>query len=328
MTTDLKTPWTPGETSTTSSAATMLPTRDDDLSLLGRLDGEFVLRITAGPQCGRLVRLSSAKCTVGSAPFCTLRLHGADVQPVHCVILHGRGRSVVRRWSDATLLNDRTFDDMPLAAGDRLSVGPIELQVVELPGKKLHEALGAVKRFGKELQADRGRLGDLKGRLDLANRQGRRRLRAAVAKLRKYQMRLAEAEGRRRLQTEEQAQLALERTRLEALDREVQARLAECERRRETLAAEEKLLLEQAERMRTLAKQSSQDREAAQEALTQRRAELAAAEARLQEQLAQAAALEAGASGSGPPSGGRRRPETPRCGTRTTSAGPRRSHGS
>ncbi|MBA4018394.1 MAG: hypothetical protein C0483_14605 [Pirellula sp.] len=295
MTTDLKTLWTSGETATTTSAAAMSPTRDDDLSLLGRLDGEFVLRITAGPQCGRLVRLSSAKCTIGSAPFCTLRLHGPEVQPVHCVILHGRGRSVVRRWSDATLLNDRTFDDLPLAAGDRLSVGPIELQVVELPGKKLQEALGAFKRFGKELQADRDRVGDLKGRLDLANRQGRRRLRAAVAKLRKYQMRLAEAEGRRRLQTEEQAQLSLERARLETLQREVQTRLEESDRRRGTLAAEEKLLLEQAERMRTLAKQSSQDREAAQEALAQRRAELAAAEARLQEQLASAAAQVANA---------------------------------
>ncbi|MGC3966809.1 MAG: FHA domain-containing protein [Pirellulales bacterium] len=254
-------------------------------SLLGDVAGDFLLRITAGPQAGRMVRLSSAKCTVGSAPYCTLRLHGPEVQPVHCVILHGKNRSVVRRWSGSTLLNDRTFEDMPLAAGDRLSVGPVEFQVVELPGK-LREAADAMRRANKELNYDRSALSGLTNRLELANRQGRRRLRAAVAKLRKYQMRLAEMEGRRRLQTEELAQLQLERGRIEALDRDVQSRRAECESRRLTLAAEEKLLLEQAERMRTLAKQASHDREAAQDAWEAKRAELAKAEADVQARVA------------------------------------------
>ena len=53
---------------------------------------------------------------------------------------------VVRRWSPDTLLNGCQFTDAPLNPGDRLSIGPIELEVV-LPGtvpelpRLLHAAL-------------------------------------------------------------------------------------------------------------------------------------------------------------------------------------------
>jgi hypothetical protein len=46
------------------------------------------------------------------------------------VILRGERGAVVRRFSADTRLNGRSFRDVPLAPGDRLSLGPIELEVV------------------------------------------------------------------------------------------------------------------------------------------------------------------------------------------------------
>ena len=90
---------------------------------------------------GELIRLAAAKCTLGSSPDCTLRLQAAGVQPVHCLILRGPRQTIVRRWSDQTRLNDRPFADAPLKVGDRLAIGPFELEVmngtapsVPLPG--------------------------------------------------------------------------------------------------------------------------------------------------------------------------------------------------
>ena len=258
---------------------------DATSSMLGGTTGEFLLKVTAGSQIGRLVRLSSAKCTIGSAGYCTLRIHGVEIEPVQCVVLHGPQKSIIRRWAGSTLLNDRSFDDAPLKAGDRLAFGSVEFQVMSLPGKAADVA-GTVRRFGGELKADQRRLDQLAARLELANRQGRRRLRAAVAKLRKFQLRMSELEGRRRLHSQEETQLKLEQSRLETLTREAQLRLDECDRRGQALAEEQRSLTEQGERLRTLAKQASQDRQAAQAALDARRADLEAAEARLKEKEA------------------------------------------
>ncbi|MBN1854447.1 MAG: hypothetical protein JW829_17075 [Pirellulales bacterium] len=77
-----------------------------------------------------VAHLTSAKCTIGSAPTCTLHLTGQDIRPVHCLILRGRRETVVRRWAPDTLLNGKTYEDALLAAGDRLHIGPVELEVL------------------------------------------------------------------------------------------------------------------------------------------------------------------------------------------------------
>jgi hypothetical protein len=52
------------------------------------------------------------------------------VDEVHCLILRGPNGAVIRRWSPDTRLNGRTFTNAPLSAGDRLSIGWLELEVV------------------------------------------------------------------------------------------------------------------------------------------------------------------------------------------------------
>jgi len=99
-------------------------------SALGTAVGDLILRVCGSSRHGQIVRLKSAKCTIGSEPRCTLRLRSRAVGPLHCLILRGPGGTVVRRWSPDTRLNGRAFTDAPLLPGDCLSVGPIDLEVV------------------------------------------------------------------------------------------------------------------------------------------------------------------------------------------------------
>jgi len=91
---------------------------------------ELVLRICGSPRHGQVIRLGTAKCTVGSGPNCTLRLLAKGVQPLHCLIVRGPAATVVRCWGPDTRLNGRQFHDAPLSPGDRLSVGPIDFEVL------------------------------------------------------------------------------------------------------------------------------------------------------------------------------------------------------
>jgi len=100
-------------------------------SILDVADREFVLRVCGSPRHGQIVRLRSPKCTIGSGPRCTLRLRAVGVQPVHCLVLRGAAGTVIRRLAADTRLNGRAFGDTRLVPGDRLSVGPIEFEVID-----------------------------------------------------------------------------------------------------------------------------------------------------------------------------------------------------
>src|SRR5688572_17832663 len=92
--------------------------------------GSLTLRVRGSVHDGRLIRIRSAKCTVGSAPGCTLRLRADGVEPLHCWVLRGRSGAVIRRIRGAATLNGGTFDESTLCSGDRLRVGAVELEVV------------------------------------------------------------------------------------------------------------------------------------------------------------------------------------------------------
>ncbi len=89
--------------------------------------GPLVLEIVGRPQSP--LRLTSRQCTIGSSPNCTIRLRGAGIANVHCQIVRGEIRTIVRRLSDQTLLNGKTFQNEELLPGDVLKVGPLELRV-------------------------------------------------------------------------------------------------------------------------------------------------------------------------------------------------------
>jgi predicted nucleic acid-binding Zn-ribbon protein len=97
--------------------------------------GEMTLRVHGPGQEPRVVRIRSPKCTVGSAPGCTLRVRAAGVGRLHCWILRGSHGTVVRRLHGAAMLNGGQFDEALLTPGDRLRVGSVELEIVECNGR-------------------------------------------------------------------------------------------------------------------------------------------------------------------------------------------------
>ena len=112
--------------------ATMTPTLTPPPGLLGTPTGELVLKICGGEHDGRVLRLTAAKCLIGSAPGCTLRLRARGIRPVHALILRGPAGNVIRCWSNDTQLNDRAFTEALLELGDTIQIGPITLCVDEL----------------------------------------------------------------------------------------------------------------------------------------------------------------------------------------------------
>jgi hypothetical protein len=95
----------------------------------------LTLRVRGGVRDGQLIKLAAAKCTIGASRGCTLRLHGKDIRPVHCLIVRGKAQTVIRRWSAETLLNGESFEDKQLVLGDLLRCGPIEFEVVPESGE-------------------------------------------------------------------------------------------------------------------------------------------------------------------------------------------------
>ena len=93
--------------------------------------GQMTLRVSAPGQEGRVVQIRSAKCTIGSAAGCTLRIRARGVGALHCWILRGQSATIVRRLHGPATLNGGTFEEAALNRGDRLRIGSVELELVE-----------------------------------------------------------------------------------------------------------------------------------------------------------------------------------------------------
>ncbi|MFO7902855.1 MAG: hypothetical protein ACQESR_06780 [Planctomycetota bacterium] len=101
--------------------------------LLGDVNGPLILKVHSSEHRGRILRIHSPKCTIGSHASCTLRLLCAGVRPFHCMILRGRAGVFIRRLSPNTSLNGAGFTEGWLQPGDLLNLGPIELEVLPTP---------------------------------------------------------------------------------------------------------------------------------------------------------------------------------------------------
>ena len=100
--------------------------------LLGIPQNDLRLRVHVPKQQPRVLQVRAAKCTVGSAPECTLRISGPQIQPVQCLLLRGaRGNFV--RWVTTENNLGHVFRDAVLRHGDRLRIGSIKLEVLGRP---------------------------------------------------------------------------------------------------------------------------------------------------------------------------------------------------
>jgi chromosome segregation ATPase len=104
-------------------------------SLLGRAKTNLRLRLAGHDGQTRVIAVEPAKCLVGAAPSCTLRLDDncqddRRLDPFHCLIVRGATHTVVRRISPAMRLNGRDFSDAVLNPGDRLAIGSYVMEVL------------------------------------------------------------------------------------------------------------------------------------------------------------------------------------------------------
>ena len=197
---------------------------------------DLVLRICGPSRNGQIVRLKSAKCTVGSGPRCTLRLRARGVAPLHCLILRGPKGTIVRRWTADTRLNYQSFTDAALSPGDRLSIGPIELEVLS-PGisvTSVDQPSEAALETGQNALAEERRQWEAQ--------QNEHTLQAAAQAEQQLQARLADLDAdRQALDHQRQEWRAEQNTAQERLNEQEQqlaARLAELETGQNALAEE------------------------------------------------------------------------------------------
>ena len=114
-------------------------------ALLGTATRPLTLRVQSAHE-SRVVEVETNKCSIGSSESCTIRLREPGVQPVHCVILRGPDRTVIRRWADDTWLNDATFMDAELHPNDVIRIKNIEIRVSF--GNHRHEAIPTARAKG------------------------------------------------------------------------------------------------------------------------------------------------------------------------------------
>lgn len=208
--------------------------------LLGCASSELLLQVRGGEHDGRQLRLRAPKCTIGSAAGNTLRLRASGVRPLHCWILQGSGGTIVRGFGPNVFLNGATFTDTPLAPGDVLRIGSVELQVVECsvrtaapapkkvekveevavshrePAPELDDALATIRRLQAEIEEverraalQLGDLNELVAKLSDEKFELQERLREEGARASIHEQHIvrleAAAEGKHQLQQQLQA---------------------------------------------------------------------------------------------------------------------------
>lgn len=139
--------------------------------------GDLSLRVCGGEHDGQLLKIRSAKCTIGSGVGCTLRLRGCGVQSLACWILRGPSGTIIRRMHGPAMLNGAGFEEAALRPGDRLRIGGVELEVSNcqqppVTPSPLFPPMEPANGEVAGLKAEVAKLQDRAGRLEAECKQG------------------------------------------------------------------------------------------------------------------------------------------------------------
>lgn len=146
----------------------LVPRRTRQATVLPSPRCQLRLRIRLQSGKKRIIRVPSAKCTIGSHDQCTIRIPRKLESQVHCVLLRSRGKVVVRSWSEECTINGRTFEIAALTADDTLRIpgATIQIQSERKERKRPKRANSNPAEFGKQLVREIGtRLAHLEQRL-------------------------------------------------------------------------------------------------------------------------------------------------------------------
>ncbi len=202
-----------------------------------------MLRVRGSSQDGREVRLYGSRISIGSAEGCTLRIRARGVRAVHCLLIRGRRRTIVRPAHPDTLLNSRSFSEAELRHGDLLQVGPVVLEYLDHP---YTPSDGSSSTAVRDSTATTGRPEDGPGPADaLACENAVKRREAALARQKEELDRLAEALRRREVELGlRERRLAEEEDRLSGRQQECLQSESDIRRAEQELTAQRKRLEE------------------------------------------------------------------------------------
>ena len=114
-----------------------------------------MLEISGNSTQPETVRVRAAKCTIGSADACTIRLNDPEVHAVHCVILRGRRQDDRSSLGRHGLAERALVRDAELHVGDVVSFASIQIRVVaderQAADTELTEKLAAAEQRVEEL---------------------------------------------------------------------------------------------------------------------------------------------------------------------------------
>jgi pSer/pThr/pTyr-binding forkhead associated (FHA) protein len=123
---------------------------------------EVKLVVVGGKNPGQQIPVRGAKFFVGRAEDCHLRPQSALVSRRHCAILAEEGLVTVRDFGskNGTFVNgERVKTERELKAGDRLKIGPLELEVqlaVSVGGAKKPKVHSVQEAAARTVQAAAG----------------------------------------------------------------------------------------------------------------------------------------------------------------------------
>lgn len=90
------------------------------------------LRIVQGRPEGQCLTLTDGEYIVGYGPECHIQLKSAWVSRQHCILRVNSNQVVLRDLgsTSGTILNGQpVYSEQPLIDGDRISIGPLVLQI-------------------------------------------------------------------------------------------------------------------------------------------------------------------------------------------------------
>jgi predicted nucleic acid-binding Zn-ribbon protein len=90
--------------------------------------GPVRLRLRRAGADDKWFELTGGKCTIGSSPRCHVCLPAAEAQPLQCLLSLEAGAAFATKWASGVLLNGKAFAKAAFEAGDRLSIGPWEIE--------------------------------------------------------------------------------------------------------------------------------------------------------------------------------------------------------
>src|SRR5947209_18533510 len=287
------------------------------------------LEVRAGPIRPATHDVSDAGFLIGSVPGCDLRLPGADLPPVICLIARSSSGATLRKLvpTYSILLNGRSVSTSILADGDRMTLGALELIVhapqilereqndsaaaEEAPGTSESAAPLRMKEQRRAIAKDAAGLeqpeeGARRERGELDRRQKAlesERQQLATDRLELYERyrhrrdRLAglhEAINRAAHKVQERKRsLEVEQEQVKARSLELDARAQEEDRLRKELAEQTDALAARKQELQTKSEELTADLEAREEKLASGREELAQDKAQYQADLVRLDRLEA-----------------------------------